>query len=201
MRFKNLNLGKRMTLAFGLIFILLAVNTAVTTYMLITIGKDADHVSGESLPFALTAGEMSRQVTEVQQWLTDVSATHNKDGYTELSAISGQMSATSEQTAGKANTVASAAEEMSANMNTVAAAVEQASSNTNMIASSAEQMSASINEIAQNSEKARLITGGAVSQAKNSAERVAQLGDAAREISKVTETITDTEFINICHFW
>jgi len=110
---------------------------------------------------------------------------------TELSAISQQMSAGAEQTSGKSNTVATASEEMSSNMNTVAAAVEQAAANTNMIASAAEQMAATIKEIAQNSEKARSITGGAVSQAKNSASRVGELGQGAKEISKVTETITE----------
>jgi len=110
---------------------------------------------------------------------------------TELSAISQQMSASSEQTSGKANTVASAAEEMSSNMSSVAAAAEQASANTNMIASSAEQMTASITEIAQNSEKASTITGEAVTQAKNSAKSVGELGNAAKEISNVTETITE----------
>ena len=110
---------------------------------------------------------------------------------TELSAISQQMSASSEQTSGKANTVAAAAEEMSSNMSSVAAAAEQASANTNMIASSAEQMTASITEIAQNSEKASTITGEAVTQAKNSAQSVGELGNAAKEISNVTETITE----------
>jgi len=110
---------------------------------------------------------------------------------TELSTISQQMSSGAEQSSSKSNTVSAAAEEMSSNMSSVAAAVEQASTNTNMIASSSEQLVASINEIAQNSEKARSITGNAVSQAKNSAERVAELGKAAQEVSKVTQTITE----------
>jgi methyl-accepting chemotaxis protein len=110
---------------------------------------------------------------------------------TELSAISQQMSSGAEQTSGKSNSVATASEEMSSNMSSVAAAVEQASSNTNMIASSAEQMAASINEIARNSEKARTVTGGAVTLAQNSSDRVEGLGKAAQEVSKVTETITE----------
>ncbi len=110
---------------------------------------------------------------------------------TELSAISQQMSSGAEQTSGKSNTVASAAEEMSANMTTVAAAAEQASTNADVIASSAEEMTATINEIAQNTEKARTISGDAVSQTTSVSERVGSLGNAAQEISKVTETITE----------
>jgi methyl-accepting chemotaxis protein len=42
-----------------------------------------------------------------------------------------------------------------------------------------------------NSEKARGITGGAVTLAKSSSDRVEGLGQAAQEISKVTSTITE----------
>ena len=62
MRIKDMKLGTKMTLAFGIIFILLAVNSAVTTYMLRVIDKEAVHVRTESLPFALTAEEMTQQL-------------------------------------------------------------------------------------------------------------------------------------------
>jgi methyl-accepting chemotaxis protein len=109
----------------------------------------------------------------------------------ELSSISEQMSAGADQTSGKANTVATAAEEMSSNMNAVAAATEEASTNVGMVATAAEEMTATINEIAQNSEKGRTITAEAVSQAKNASDKVDELGNAAQEIGKVTETITE----------
>lgn len=53
------------------------------------------------------------------------------------------------------------------------------------------EMTASVKEIAQNSEKARCTTGEAVSQANSASERVAELGQAAQEIGKVTATITE----------
>jgi methyl-accepting chemotaxis protein len=109
----------------------------------------------------------------------------------ELSAISSQLSSSAEQTSAKANSVAAAAEEMSANMNSVAAATEQASTNVGMVASAAEQMTATVTEIAMNMEKARIITTSAVSEAKGASEKVDELGRAAREIGKVTETITE----------
>ena len=110
---------------------------------------------------------------------------------TELSAISQQMSSASEQTSGKANTVATAAEEMSSNMTSVAAATEEASTNVGMVATAAEEMTAVINEIAQNTEKAQVITGEAVSEAKSASDKVDELGKAAQDIGKVTETITE----------
>ncbi len=110
---------------------------------------------------------------------------------TELSSISEQMSTGSEHTSGKANTVATAAEEMSSNMNSVAAASEEASTNVSMVASAAEEMTATINEIAHNSEKARGITGNAVSQAKAASEKIDDLGTSAQDIGRVTEAITE----------
>jgi methyl-accepting chemotaxis protein len=110
---------------------------------------------------------------------------------TEMSTIAEQMSAGSEQTSGKANTVAAEAEKMSANMTSVAAAVEEASTNVGMVATAAEQMTSTINEIAQNTEKARMITGEAVSEAKSASDKVDELGKAAQEIGKVTKTITE----------
>jgi methyl-accepting chemotaxis protein len=116
----------------------------------------------------------------------------------ELKAISDQMSAGAGQTSDKANTVAVASEEMSTNMNSVAAAMEQASTNVGMVASAAEEMTATINEIARNTEKARGITGEAVSQAGNASSQVAELGTAAQEIGKVVETITEiSEQVNL----
>jgi len=117
---------------------------------------------------------------------------------TELSAISQQMSSGSEQTSGKANTLATAAEEMSSNMGSVAAATEEASTNVSMVATASEEMTATINEIAQNTEKARGITGEAVSQAKSASDKVNELGTAAQEIGKVTEAISDiSEQVNL----
>ena len=110
---------------------------------------------------------------------------------TELSAISQQMSSGSEQTSGKANTVATAAEEMSSNMSSVSAATEEASTNMGMVATATEEMTAVINEIAQNTEKAQVITGEAVSEAKSASDSVDELGKAAQDIGKVTETITE----------
>jgi len=62
--------------------------------------------------------------------------------------------------------------------------------NMDMVATSAEEMTTTINEIARNSESARTITHEAVSKARGASVKVDDLGRAAQEISKVTETIT-----------
>jgi methyl-accepting chemotaxis protein len=109
----------------------------------------------------------------------------------DLSGLSGNMSAGADNMSTKADTVAIAAEEMSSNINSIAAAMEQASTNMTFVATAAEQMTATINEIARNSENARTITGAAVSKAGDATRKIDELGQGAREIGKVTETITE----------
>ena len=109
---------------------------------------------------------------------------------TEMSAIAGQMSSGAQGTSTKAATVATAAEEMSANTSSVAAGMEQATTNLSSVATATEEMSATIGDIAANSEKARAISAEAGVQAEGVAGLMKQLGAAAQEIGKVTETIT-----------
>ncbi|MFP7756033.1 methyl-accepting chemotaxis protein [Thermodesulfobacteriota bacterium B35] len=110
---------------------------------------------------------------------------------TELSAIAEQVAAGAEQTSGKAETVSVAAEEMSANMNTVAAAVEEATTNVSIVAAATDEMTGAVNEIAENTSRASAITGTAVKDVQAASEKVGELGLAADEIGKVTETITE----------
>ena len=128
-------------------------------------------------------GQMIREIAENSKTLSGSASN--------LSSIANQMSSGADSMSGKSNTVAASAEEMSANMTSVAAAIEQASTNVGIVATASEDMMATINEIAQNSEKARTITGEAVSQAKSASGLVEELGNAAQNIGKVTETITE----------
>jgi methyl-accepting chemotaxis protein len=110
---------------------------------------------------------------------------------TALAAVSRQLSANAKDTSDKSATVAAAAEEMSVNIQSVSAAMEQSTSNVNMVASATEEMTATVNEIAQSAEKARSISEGAVKQSQKTSEKMTALGDSARKIGRVTETITD----------
>ncbi len=109
----------------------------------------------------------------------------------DLSRLSSQMENGSGEMSRRADTVASAAHDMRVNMDSVSASMQEASSNTGIVAAATEEMTATINEIASNSEKARSITDRAVSQARTASERVRELGIAADDIGKVTETITE----------
>jgi len=109
----------------------------------------------------------------------------------ELLTVSEIMAEDSENLAGRSNSVATAAEEMSASMNSVAAASEQASTNLTTVADSAGQMTQTLVEVAANCDKARDVTGNAAQKVKTASQRVGLLGESARDISKVTEVITD----------
>ena len=109
----------------------------------------------------------------------------------QLSAVSSQTAARVKEVSDRATTVASAAEEASSNTTSVAAGMEQAATNLSSVASATEEMSATIGEIASNSEKARAISEQATAQAQTISALMQELGRAARDIGKVTETITD----------
>jgi methyl-accepting chemotaxis protein len=109
----------------------------------------------------------------------------------QLSLIAKELSSGAEDTSQRAANVATASEEMSANLNNVAAAMEQSSTNANMVAAAAEEMTSTINEIAENAERARSVSSKAVNQAKSASDKMAVLGEAAKKIGKVTETITE----------
>ncbi len=108
-----------------------------------------------------------------------------------LSDLSKNLSAGSNDSSRRSNTVATAAGEMDSNMNSVAAACEQASDNVNVVASAIEEMNTTVSEIAGNTGKARQVTKDAVEKTNSTSQRMTELGSAAQEISKVTETITE----------
>jgi len=109
----------------------------------------------------------------------------------DMAAVSKQLSSVARDTSERSAMVASATEEMSTNIQSVSAAMEQSSANVNMVASSTEEMTATVNEIAQSAEKARAISEDAVKQSRLTSEKMAVLGESARKIGRVTETITE----------
>jgi methyl-accepting chemotaxis protein len=132
------------------------------------------------------AAQLGGMIREIISGVDTLSASSN-----DLAAVSKQLSTAAKDTSDKAGTVAAAAEEMSVNVQSVSAAMEQSTSNVNMVASSTEEMTATVNEIAQNAEKARSISEGAVKQSQATSEKMSALGESARKIGRVTETITE----------
>jgi methyl-accepting chemotaxis protein len=109
---------------------------------------------------------------------------------TELSAVSSQTTQSVRDLASKTSTVAVAAEEMNSNMASVAAGMEQTTSNLASVAAATEQMTSTIGEIAGNTERGSGTSEDAARQVDSFAAVLRQLGEAAQEIGKVTETIS-----------
>lgn len=143
------------------------------------LGELTTSLNAMSERLSLTVGRMSNEVI-------GLSSASN-----ELIVISQDLSEGVQEVADRAVNVSGSTEEMSANMHSVAAASEQASTNVHMVASSSEEVSATIDQVAEKTRTARNITHNAVSLADSSSVKINALGNAADEINKVTQVITD----------
>jgi len=139
------------------------------------------------------ATSLNSMIDQLGSMIRDIVSGANRltSSSNDLAAVSKQLSSAARDTADKSSAVAAATEEMSVNIQSVSAAMEQSSSNVNMVASSTEEMTATVTEIAQSAEKARAITEGAVKQSRLTSEKMVVLGESARKIGRVTETITE----------
>ena len=79
----QLKVATRLWLGFGSIFFLMLLSTLIMRHNLSQADSLADTTGHESLPMALMAADMKLQTVQVQQFLSDVSATHRTDGYKE----------------------------------------------------------------------------------------------------------------------
>jgi len=130
--------------------------------------------------------QLGNTIREIIKGVTNLS-----DSSTGLTSISRQLSASAKDAASKSDLVAGFADVMNTNFQSVSAAMEQSTGNVNMIATATDEMTKTINEIAHSAEKARMITGGAVRQSQETSNKMAELGESARRIGRVTETITE----------
>ncbi len=79
--FQDMKVGSRIGVGFIIILVVMLISFGLIHSAVQTTKEAATVVSKESLPFALVAKDMKAEIIEVQQWLTDVSATHNPDGF------------------------------------------------------------------------------------------------------------------------
>lgn len=109
----------------------------------------------------------------------------------ELNKVAKSLFDDSSSASDNATNVANATQELSGSMHSVAAASEEASTNVSFVATASEEVSSSIAEVDQKTREARIITEDAVHLANSSSGKVDALGQAAAQISKVTEVITE----------
>jgi methyl-accepting chemotaxis protein len=81
--FKNMRIAAKLAMGFGLLIAIMVVIVLFSFIKLNKAGDNSEHVANESIPFAIVAENMKFDSTQVWQWLTDVSATHERGGYEE----------------------------------------------------------------------------------------------------------------------
>ena len=79
--FKSLRIRMQLGIGFGVVVGLFSVALLVVGVLLSYLTSDVRRISEETLPYVLVADEMDLSRSDVQQFLTDVSATHDPDGY------------------------------------------------------------------------------------------------------------------------
>ncbi len=79
----NMRIGVRLAAGFIVVVALFVVNLLLVGVSFSQLTQDITLIKEETLPYILTVDEMNTARSEVQQFLTDVSATHNRDGYKE----------------------------------------------------------------------------------------------------------------------
>jgi methyl-accepting chemotaxis protein len=130
-------------------------------------------------------GDLSHMISEIGIGASSLALASG-----DMSETAQELSSGSKDMSALANAVAAAAEESSVNTTAVASAMEETSNNLSSVAGATEEMSATVGEIASNAEKARVISGDATNQAEGISRMMRELGRAAHDIGKVTETIT-----------
>lgn len=76
-----MNVGMRLTFGFSVIAAVVFTIIISTVISLRSVENDTEIVKSEHFPLVVVADEIALNIVQVQQWLTDVSATHNKEGY------------------------------------------------------------------------------------------------------------------------
>ena len=77
------SISARLGLGFGLVLAAMTVGAFVMTFSLANVKDRAETMRSQALPLADVAAGMQFEAVNVQQWLTDVSASGEDDGFAE----------------------------------------------------------------------------------------------------------------------
>ncbi len=108
-----------------------------------------------------------------------------------LTAISGEMVVHADESTTVSEKAARNSTAVTDNIHSISSAMEESSINLDTIASASEEMGCTIKDIANNSTRAKQTTEEAVENTKRAHEDVLNLGESAKAIGSITQTITD----------
>ncbi len=81
--FKNISIGVRLGVSIGFVVVLFSATMFAVGTALFNLTNDVKQINEITLPYVMVADEMDLGRSEVQQFLTDVSATHDRAAYKE----------------------------------------------------------------------------------------------------------------------
>jgi methyl-accepting chemotaxis protein len=84
--FKTIKIRVLLGVGLGAVMLVFMGVLLLLGFQLMEVRKGAQQIKNETLPYILMTDEMALGVSQVQQFLTDVSATHNADGYKDAEA-------------------------------------------------------------------------------------------------------------------
>lgn len=195
----TLSIGFVLAVIFGFIVtrsILVPLRQSGELFKAIAAGDMTQTVPEELLEQKDELGDMGRQINEMTTALRKMFKDLGEgvetlaSSSTELSAVSDQTAQGAKESRDRAEAVAAAAEELTATTDSMVVKMEDSAGNLNSVASAMEEMTSTIAEIASNTSTAHNSTEESVHQAESFAVVMRELGDAALQIGKVTETIT-----------
>lgn len=93
MSIRDWKIENRLRLGFGVILVIVGLGITVTGFCLKDIAASSSQVKDYSLPYTVLADQLAFDTVQVQQFLTDVSATHNPDGYKDAEAAANDFKA------------------------------------------------------------------------------------------------------------
>jgi len=108
-----------------------------------------------------------------------------------LTDLSGQMKASTDQMTNKSNDVADASDKMNRQMAEMSVSMQGATDNINKIAVATRNITKTIEAVSQNTDEAMIVVNLAVKKNQTASAHINELGTAAQEIGKITETITE----------
>jgi methyl-accepting chemotaxis protein len=91
MKFSDLRIGMRLGLGFGIALSIVGLAAGLTFFSVSKIERITRVLADESLPRALLAESLSYDVVQVQQYLTDVAATHDAAGLKDAEETAGSF--------------------------------------------------------------------------------------------------------------
>jgi len=109
----------------------------------------------------------------------------------QLEGISTGLKINAEMTSNKSMAMTAAGIQMSTNMDYITTASQETNVSIEQMVQATESMSANIKDIARNAEQARTVSGLAVAKTRTASTRILELESSAKDISKVTEVITE----------